>query len=67
MNKPVSIALVVVGVILLVYGLSAGDSIVSSVKESVSGTPTDKSMGLIIGGVIALVIGGFGFLRGGKS
>ena len=64
MNKPVSIALVIIGVILLVYGISAGDSIASTVKESVSGTPTDKSLYLIIGGVLSLVIGGVGLFRG---
>lgn len=66
MNKPVSLALVIVGIILLVYGISAGDSIASDIKETVSGTPTDKSMLLIIGGVVALVAGGFGLMRGRK-
>lgn len=67
MNKPLSIALLVVGVILLIYGISAGDSVASNVKESVTGTPTDKTMWLIVGGVVAMVVGGFGLLRGGKS
>lgn len=67
MNKPLSIAIAVIGVILLVYGLSAGDSIASNVKESVTGTPTDKSLWLIIGGVLGLIVGGFGLFRGGKA
>ena len=67
MNKPLSIAILVIGVILLIYGLSAGDSIASNVKESVTGTPTDKSLWLIIGGVLGIVVGGFGLLRGGKN
>ncbi|HEY9250261.1 MAG TPA: DUF3185 family protein [Rariglobus sp.] len=67
MNKPLSIAIAVIGVILLVYGLSAGDSIASNVKESVTGTPTDKSLWLIIGGVLCLIVGGFGLFRGGKA
>ena len=67
MNKPLSIAILVIGVILLIYGLSAGDSIASNVKESVTGTPTDKSLWLIIGGVLGIVVGGFGLVRGGKS
>lgn len=67
MNKPLSIALLVIGVILLIYGISAGDSVASNVKETVTGTPTDKSMWLIIGGVVAVILGGFGMLRGGKA
>jgi hypothetical protein len=67
MNKPLSIAILVIGVILLIFGLSAGDSIASSVKESVTGTPTDKSLWLIIGGVLGIILGGFGLVRGGKA
>ncbi len=67
MNKALSIAILVVGVILLIYGINAGDSVASNVKESVTGTPTDKTMWLIVGGVVAMVVGGFGLLRGGKS
>ena len=67
MNKPLSIAILVIGVILLIYGISAGDSVASNIKESVTGTPTDKSLWLIIGGVLGIVVGGFGLLRGGKA
>lgn len=67
MNKPLSIAILLVGVILLIFGLSAGDSIASNVKESVTGTPTDKSIWLIVGGALGIVLGGFGLLRGGKA
>jgi len=67
MNKSVSIAILVVGVILLIYGISAGDSIASSAKEAVAGTPTDKSLWLIIGGAVGIIVGGFGLFRGGKA
>jgi Protein of unknown function (DUF3185) len=66
MNKPLSIAFLVVGLLLLIFGLSAGDSIASNVKESVTGTPTDKSLWLIIGGVVGIILGGFGLVRGKK-
>ena len=62
MNKAASLALLVVGIILLVYGINAHGSIVSSAKEVVTGTPTDKSMWLIILGVIGIIIGGLGTL-----
>jgi len=66
MNKPVSIALLVIGIVLLVYGLNAGDSIASEAKEVVTGTPTDKSLFLIIAGIVGIVVGGFStFFRRG--
>jgi uncharacterized membrane protein len=60
MNRIVSIAILIIGVVLLVYGINAHDSIASSAKQAVTGTPTDKSMWLIIGGVAGIVVGGLG-------
>ncbi len=60
MTKIPAIALLVVGVILLVYGLNASNSFSSSVTQAVSGTPTDKSIWLIAVGVIGIVAGGVG-------
>ena len=62
MNKASSIAILVVGVILLIFGINAHESLVSSAKEVVTGTPTDKSMWLIILGVIGIIVGGLGSL-----
>jgi hypothetical protein len=68
MNRPLSIAILIVGVILLLFGINAHGSIVSSAKEAVTGTPTDKSLWLIILGVIGIIVGGFGALfRGSKD
>ena len=67
MNKPISIALLIIGVILLIYGFAAGDSIGSNVKEAVTGTPTDKTIWFLVLGVLGVVVGGFGLLRGGKN
>jgi hypothetical protein len=63
MNKPLSIALLLVGVILLIWGLQASQSVASDVSTAVTGSPTDRSIWLIALGVIAAVIGGFGLLR----
>jgi hypothetical protein len=60
MTKIPAIALLIVGVILLVYGLNASNSFSSSVSQAVSGTPTDKSIWLIAVGVIGIVAGGVG-------
>jgi len=68
MNRPLSFAILIIGVILLVYGISAHDSLVSSAKEAVTGTPTDKSLWLIVGGIAGIIVGGFGaFFRGSNT
>jgi hypothetical protein len=60
MPKIISIALLIAGAILLVYGLQSSDSVSSSVTRAVSGTPTDKTIWLIALGAIGLIAGGFG-------
>ena len=67
MNRPVSLILLVVGVILVIYGINASSSVGSDVSRAVTGTPTDKSMWLLIGGAVLAIIGLVGTLRGGRS
>jgi len=59
-----SLALLVIGAILLFYGLRAGDSVGSDVSRAVTGTPTDKTVWFLVVGVLAGVLGLFGLLRG---
>jgi len=68
MNRAASLAILVAGIILLVFGINAHGSLASGAKEIVTGTPTDKSMWLIILGVIGIIVGGLGslFRRGGN-
>jgi hypothetical protein len=63
MNKPVSLALLVAGIVLIVYGVSASDSVSSGFSRFFTGAPTDKAMWLLIGGAIAAVVGLSGFVR----
>ncbi len=56
------VALVVLGVVLLVMGFSAADSIGSSFSRLFTGNPTDKSIWLMIGGVVCILLGGGGFM-----
>ncbi|MBA4138426.1 MAG: hypothetical protein C0518_14040 [Opitutus sp.] len=69
MNKPVSVALLVVGIILLVYGFNASNSVSSDISRTFTGNPTDKSIWFLVGGGAAAVIGLFGLFsgRGSKS
>ncbi len=67
MNKSISFALLVGGIILLIYGASASDSIGSSFSRFFTGSPTDKTVWLIIGGSVATAVGAAGMLRGSKA
>lgn len=66
MNKPISIALLVGGIVLLVYGISASDSIGSSFSRFFTGSPTDKTMWLLIGGAVCAAVGITGVVRRSK-
>lgn len=66
MNKITSLALLAAGVILLVFGLNSADSVSSEISEAVTGSPTDKSIWLIVLGVIGILSGGAGMFIGGK-
>jgi hypothetical protein len=67
MNKPVSFALLVGGVILIIYGVSASDSVGSGFSRLFTGAPTDKTIWLLLGGLVIAAIGLTGVLRGAKS
>lgn len=68
MNKALSVAILIAGIVLLVFGINAQDSLASNAKEAVTGAPTDKSMWLIVLGLIGIIVGGlnsfFGRSRG---
>jgi hypothetical protein len=65
-NKLVSIALLVGGIILIVYGIAASNSTASGVSRMFTGAPTDRTLWFLIGGGIAAVAGLVGVLRGSK-
>lgn len=67
MNRLAYILLLVLGIVLITYGLSALDSVSSSFSRFFTGSPTDKTMWLLIGGIVAVVVGLFGTVRGVKS
>jgi hypothetical protein len=57
MNRIVSLAVLVGGVVLLVYGITATESFGSDVSRFFTGSPTDKAVWMLIGGVVATVVG----------
>jgi hypothetical protein len=67
MNRFSSFSLLALGVILIICGISASDSIGSDFSRLFTGAPTDKTIWLLIGGVAATVVGVGGLLGGKKA
>jgi hypothetical protein len=57
MRLLVSLVCIAGAALLLYYGNNASEAPVSVVKEAFTGTPTDRSVLLLIGGVVLGVIG----------
>ena len=62
-NKLIGLVLLVGGIVLMIYGVSASDSFTSDVSRFFTGSPTDKAIWMTIGGIAAIIIGLFGLLR----
>jgi len=63
MNKALGIALLTVGIILIVFGINASNSVASDFSRFFTGSPTDKSVWLLLGGIACAVVGGALSLR----
>jgi divalent metal cation (Fe/Co/Zn/Cd) transporter len=64
MNKVVSLAIFAVGIVLVVFGVAATKSFSSDISRFFTGSPTDKAIWMLIGGIVAIFIGLAGLLRG---
>ena len=67
MNKIISLAMLIGGIALIIFGLNASDSIGSDVSRFFTGNPTDKTIWLLLGGIVAAAIGAAGLMRGSKA
>jgi len=67
MNKAISLALLIGGIVLIVYGINASNSVASSFSRMFTGNPTDKTGWLLVGGIAASIAGLAGFMCGSKS
>ncbi|HVY70637.1 MAG TPA: DUF3185 family protein [Verrucomicrobiae bacterium] len=57
MNGILSLALLVSGVALIAFGVNATHSFASDVSRVFTGSPTDKAVWTLIGGIVAMVAG----------
>lgn len=67
MNRLVSLVFLAGGIVLIIYGISASKSLGSDFSQFFTGSPTEKSIWLLIGGFIAAAIGAGGLFRGSKT
>ena len=67
MIKILSLALLIGGIVLIVYGVSASESLGSDFSRFFTGSPTDKTLWLLIGGIVAAGVGVSGLTRGKSS
>ena len=64
MNKSLSLALLVGGLVLAGFGLSASESFSSDVSKAFTGSPTDKAVWMLVGGIVMAVAGLVAMMRG---
>jgi hypothetical protein len=67
MNKIISLALLVGGVVLMIIGINATNSFSSDVSRFFTGSPTDKAVWMLIGGTVATIVGLTMTLRSSKQ
>ncbi len=63
MTRPLGIGLLIVGVLLLYWGIDASNSFSSEVNELLTDSPSDRSMWLIGLGIVLGVVGLFAALK----
>lgn len=66
MNKALPLALLIGGVVLIVLGLQASNSLSSDINRFFTGNPTDKAIWMLVGGAVAAVAGLTMTFRGTK-
>ncbi len=66
MNKSISLALLIGGMLLVIFGISAAESFSSDMSRLFTGSPTDRTIWLLVGGAIVAIAGGCGLLRASR-
>ena len=61
--RALGLAILAGGIALIVFGVNASNSIGSDFSRFFTGTPTDKSVWMLIGGIVAVIVGGVLSLR----
>jgi uncharacterized membrane protein YidH (DUF202 family) len=64
MNRIISAVLLAIGILLIILGINASNSFNSDVSRFFTGSPTNESVWMLIGGIVACIVGLFGLVRG---
>ena len=67
MEKAISLAVLAGGILLVIFGINASNSISSDVSRAFTDVPTDKAIWMLVGGVGVTIIGLMGLLRSSRS
>lgn len=62
-----SLAMLIVGLVLLIWGVNASESVTSTISEAFDGAPSDKAIWLLSGGLLLSILGLAGLVRGSRS
>jgi len=64
MHKAVALALLAAGILLIIFGVRAAQSLSSDISRFFTGAPTDKAIWMLISGVVLSLVGVVGLWRG---
>ena len=67
MQRSISLLLIVAGIVLIVYGYVALESVSSEISRLFTGSPTDKAIWMFGGGVFITVTGILGLMTSSKK
>jgi hypothetical protein len=67
MDKTIALAILAGGILLLIFGVTAANSVSSDFSRFFTDAPTDKAIWLLVGGAVATIFGLVGLMRGLKS
>jgi len=66
MDKTISLAMLAGGILLVIFGINASNSVSSDISRVFTDAPTDKAIWMLVSGIVVTVIGAMGLLRGSK-
>lgn len=67
MDKTISLAILAGGILLVIFGINASNSVSSDISRVFTDAPTNKAIWMLVGGVVMTIIGLVGLLRGSRS
>lgn len=63
MDKTILLAILAGGIVLVIFGITAANSVSSDFSRFFTDAPTDKAIWLLVGGAVATIFGLVGLLR----